>query len=123
MPDDDLPGDVRRLLDEIHDPCSVATSVPMGLSEMGLVKSVEVSPAGRVEVELRLTSPFCEMVPYMKTEAERKVGELPGVTEVSVRHDGGLDWDHDMIAPQAQARRRQRLLALQRLPRREATPS
>jgi len=47
------------------------------------------------------------------------VGELPGVTEVSVRHDSGLDWDHDMIAPEAQARRRRRLLALHRLPRGE----
>lgn len=113
-----LVDDVYRLLDEIRDPCSVAASVPMGLAEMGLVKSVEVGPGGHVEVELRLTSPFCEMVAYMKTEAERKLAELPGVADVSVRHDAGLDWDHDMIAPEAQARRRRRLLALQRLPAR-----
>lgn len=112
-----LVDEVRRLLDEIKDPCSIAASVPMGLDEMGIVKSVSVAPTGRVDVELRLTSPFCEMVAYMKTEAERKLGELPGVTDVCVRHDAGLDWDHDMIAPAAQARRRRRLLALQRLPR------
>ena len=69
-----------------------------------------------LEVELRLTSPFCEMVAYMKQETERKVGALPGVTDVSVRHDSGLDWDHVMIAPAAQARRRRRLDALKRLP-------
>lgn len=112
-----LTEDVRRLLDEIKDPCSVATSVPMGLTEMGLIKSVEIRAGGRIDVELRLTSPFCEMVPYMQQEAIRKIGELPGVTEVCVTHDSGLDWEHDMIAPAAQARRRRRLEAIARMPR------
>jgi metal-sulfur cluster biosynthetic enzyme len=108
---------IHRVLDEIKDPCSVATSVPMGLSEMGLVKSVDVAAGGRVEIELRLTSPFCEMVPYMKREAERRVADLPGVSSVEVRHDSGLDWDPDMIAAEAQERRRRRLQAIGRLPR------
>lgn len=111
------PDAIRRVLDEIKDPCSVATAVPMGLTEMGLVKSVDVAEGGRVAIELRLTSPFCEMVPFMKREAERRVAGLPGVSSVEVRHDSGLDWDHDMIAAPAQERRRQRLLAMARLPR------
>ncbi len=101
--------DVRRILDEIKDPCSVAASVPMGLSEMGIVKSVDIQSDGRVEIELRLTSPFCEMIAFMKNEALAKIGSLPGVTAVLVRHDSGLDWDHDFIAPEAQARRQRRL--------------
>jgi metal-sulfur cluster biosynthetic enzyme len=114
-----LVDEIHRVLDEIQDPCSVATSVPMGLGEMGIVKSVEVADDGHVEVELRLTSPFCEMINYMRIEAIRKVGELPGVTAVSVCHDSGLDWDHDMIAPDAQARRQRRLLTLKRLAERQ----
>lgn len=108
-------GAVRRVLDEIHDPCSVSMSQPMGLDEMGLVRDVVVDADGRVEITLRLTSPFCEMVPFMKGEALRKVGAVPGVTEVEVRHDGGLEWDHDMMAPSAQERRRKRLAALRKL--------
>lgn len=101
-------AEVRRILDEIKDPCSVAASVPMGLDEMGIVKSVTIDD-GRVSVELRLTSPFCEMISFMRNEALAKIGKLPGVCSVAVTHDSGLDWDHDLIAPAAQARRQRRL--------------
>ena len=110
-----LETEIRRLLDEIKDPCSVAASVAMGLNEMGIVKSVAVSNAGHVDIQLRLTSPFCEMIAYMTNEAVARVGALTGVTGVSVGHDAGLDWDHDMIAPEAQARRQRRLAALREL--------
>jgi metal-sulfur cluster biosynthetic enzyme len=105
---------IYGVLDGIYDPCSVATSVPMGLAEMGLVESVEVSDAGEVTIGLRLTSPFCEMFPFMKAETIRAVGALDGVGAVTVRHDAGLDWDHDLIAPAARRRRELRLSVLRR---------
>lgn len=104
-----LADEVRRVLDGIHDPCSVAASVPMGLDEMDLVERVDVSDAVHVTIHLRLTSPFCEMVPFMAREARQRVGDVPGVTGVDVEHDSGLDWDHDMIAPTARRRRELRL--------------
>ncbi len=107
---------VREVLDQIKDPCSVAACVPLGLTEMGLIKTVLIDPDGSVDIELRLTSPFCEMIGFMQSEAKAKVGALPGVTGVSVRHDSGFDWDHDLIAPAAQARRRARLDMLRALP-------
>lgn len=109
-------GEIRELLDEIKDPCSVAAAVPMGLNEMGLVERVTIAESGQVEIRLRLTSPVCEMIGYMRKEAIDKIGALPGVTGVSVSHDAGLDWDHDMIAPEAQARRQRRLAMLRDLP-------
>ena len=107
-----LRREVFKVLDEIKDPCSVAASVAMGLDEMGIIKSVHISDAGHVAVEFRLTSPFCEMIAYMTNEALAKVGALPGVMGVSISNDTGLDWDPDMIAPEAQARRRRRLAML-----------
>lgn len=109
-------ADVRDVLDQIKDPCSVAACIPMGLTEMGLIKTVRIDPAGSVDIELRLTSPFCEMIAFMRNEAMAKVGALPGVTGVTVRHDTGFDWDHDLIAPAAQARRQARLVMLRALP-------
>lgn len=111
----ELTREIRGVLDEIQDPCSVSMSMPMGLDEMGLVKEVHVTPAGHVKITLRLTSPFCEMVPFMKGEAISRVAALDGVTSVEVGHDGGLEWDHDLVAPQARERRRRRLDALRRL--------
>ena len=90
----------------------MAASVPMGLTEMGLIKTVAISKEGHVDVRLRLTSPFCEMIAYLMREAAAKVSALAGVASVSVTHDAGLEWDHDMIAPEAQARRAARLQKL-----------
>lgn len=115
--------DIRAILDEIKDPCSVAASIPMGLDEMGIVKSVHIAGSGQVEIGLRLTSPVCEMIGYMRSEAIARIGALPGVTGVSVSHDSGLDWDHDMIAPAAQARRQRRLAMLRDLPQSSAARS
>jgi metal-sulfur cluster biosynthetic enzyme len=109
-------AEVREVLDQIKDPCSVATGVPMGLSEMGLIKQVRIKPDGSVTIELRLTSPFCEMIGFLKNETLAKVRALPGVTGVSVAHDSGFDWDHDLIAPAAQARRQARLNTLRAMP-------
>lgn len=106
---------IRTILDEIKDPCSVAASTPMGLDEMGLVRSLEVDPDGRVAIVLRLTSPFCEMVPYMRNEAIARIEALPGVTSVVIEHDSGLDWEPELMAPSARRRQQQRLRALQRI--------
>ena len=103
---------IRRVLDDIKDPCSVAAAVPMGLDEMGIIKSVAIAADGQVAIELRLTSPFCEMLAFMRNETLAKVGQLPGVTGVTVCNDSGFDWDHDLIAPAAQARRQDRLAKL-----------
>ena len=92
-------------LDEIKDPCSVASGVPMGLAELGLIDTVDISPSGDVAIRLRLTSPFCHMIGFFKTEVHRRVMGMPGVTSVSLSADNGLDWSPDRISASAQARR------------------
>lgn len=105
MPDrEEIRREAWRLLDEIKDPCSCAGGTPIGLAEMGLVKSVDVSPEGEVEIDLRLTSPFCHMIGFMKKSAIEKVGRLDGVTSVDLHGDAGLDWSPELISPEARAR-------------------
>ena len=103
---------IRRILDTIKDPCSVANSLPMGLAEMGLIRSIDVGNDGSVVVDLRLTSPFCEMIAFFQNEVMRLVATVPGVTAVRVTNDAGFDWDADMMAPSAKERRRERLAQL-----------
>lgn len=107
-----LVQEVYRLLDQIHDPCSVANGDPMGLVEMGIIKAVTVSDAGEVTVDLRLTSPMCEMLPFMQGETIQRILALEGVTGCVVTRDSGFDWDHDLMSPEARGRRQLRLLAL-----------
>lgn len=104
---------IHEVLDEVHDPCSVAGGAPMGLSEMGLIKAVEMNPDGDVEVELRLTAPFCHMIAFLQSETVSRVGALPGVRSVEVTTDQGLDWSPDLITGQARRRREQRLVDVQ----------
>jgi metal-sulfur cluster biosynthetic enzyme len=87
----------------------VAAGTPIGLTEMGLVRDVVVSAEGDVHIDLRLTAPFCHMIPFFQSEAIRLVSELPGVRCVTLKGDMGLDWSPSMIAPAAQARRMLRL--------------
>ena len=100
-----LVDEIRRTLDGIGDPCSVAHGVPMCLDEMGLVEHISVDPDGNVAIRLRLTSPTCVMVSYFRIEAEERVLELPGVRSVEVVNDLGLDWSPEMMRPAAKARR------------------
>lgn len=104
-----LRAQILERLNRIQDPCSVAGGSPMGLTEMGLVGSVQIGDDGDVAVRLRLTSPFCHMIAFMQTEAQNQVGSPPGVRSVRVTGDQGLDWSPDLISPEAQARRRRRL--------------
>jgi metal-sulfur cluster biosynthetic enzyme len=100
-------------LDEIKDPCSMASGVPMGLAEMGLIDTLDITPGGEVVIQLRLTSPFCHMIGFFKTEAQRRVMTLPGITSVSLSADNGLDWTPERISPAAQARRAAMLTQMQ----------
>lgn len=96
---------IRAELDEIKDPCSVASGTPLGLDEMGLVDTVSISDAGVVVLRLRLTSPFCHMIGFFKVEAQRRVGALPGVSAVELEADNGLDWSPTRISAAGQSRR------------------
>lgn len=49
------------------------------------------------------------MIGFMKTEEMSKVGEVEGVGSVTVEGDAGLDWSPEMISPEAQKRRREKL--------------
>lgn len=107
-----LQARVRFELDAIKDPCSVASGIPIGLDEVGLIDTVTVDPDGRTEVRLRLTSPFCHMIGFFKVEADRIVTAIPGITALTLTADNGLDWSPSRIAPAAQARRAARLDAM-----------
>jgi metal-sulfur cluster biosynthetic enzyme len=87
-------GDVRALLDEIIDPCSIAAGAPAGLVEMGLVRGVEVTsmPAGdAITVRIGLTEPGCMMGASFVVRVREALEPLPGVARVDVEleHDSG----------------------------------
>jgi metal-sulfur cluster biosynthetic enzyme len=101
---------VEQRLDEVVDPCSAANGTDLGLVEMGLVADIEIEST-QVTVSLRLTSPFCMQIPYFIDEVEEKVGELDGVSSVTLETDQGMEWHQGMMADSARARREERKAA------------
>lgn len=109
-----LEAKIRVALDTIKDPCSLASGVPLGLDEMGLVDRIEIDAAGAVQVHLRLTSPFCHMIGFFHVEARRLLSAIDGVASVTVIADNGLDWSPSRISAAAQAKRAARLERMMR---------
>lgn len=96
---------VREQLDETIDPCSEVRGTDISIVEMGLLKSIEVDE-GVVHIELRITSPSYMMVGYFIEQAQKHVGTLPGVEEVTLATDVGLSWRDEMMSEGAKERRR-----------------
>lgn len=98
--------EVKDALSQVVDPCSATTGSNLDIVEMGLVKSVAVDD-GHVDVDMRLTSPACTMIPYFRKETREKVGELPGVDSVDLEADVGLEWHSGMMTDEATAKRQE----------------
>jgi metal-sulfur cluster biosynthetic enzyme len=99
-------AEIERVLNEIVDPCSLASGVPIGLVEMGIVDSVRVH-GDNVSIRLLPTFPGCLYTAVFAGEIGRRLDGLawPGEVEVEVMTDGRL-WDEDRMSAEAQSRLR-----------------
>lgn len=102
---------IRQALDDIVDPCSIATGAPIGLVAMGLVSDIRLGAAG-CTVVLRVTSPLCMQMPMIMDAVDRRLRTLDNIGAVECIVDPALDWEPAMMAPAAMAR----LRALRPLP-------
>ncbi|QSQ18413.1 metal-sulfur cluster assembly factor [Myxococcus landrumensis] len=116
---------IRERIQSIPDPCSLATGVPLGIGEMGLIESV-VNLEGKVTVRLHITSPMCMMAAYFMREVEQRLQGQEGVESVHVEFDHDLKWTPQDIQPEARERlasRRITMLGGRLLPRADASVS
>jgi FeS assembly SUF system protein len=80
--------EIKQLLVEtlktVYDP-----EIPVDIYELGLVYNIDVSPEGRVDIRMTLTSPGCPVAESLPREAELKAASIEGVSEVRI----DLVWD------------------------------
>jgi len=88
---------VTLALDGVHDP-----EIRKPITELGMVKNVEVAPGGAVRVEVWLTVAGCPLRDTITREVTAAVGKLPGVS--SVRVDLDVMSDEQRRALQTQLR-------------------
>lgn len=100
-------SEVLDALGGIVDPCSIATGVPISLVDMGLVAGVEID-GGRVEIEMRLTSPVCMQVANIADAVKEAVGDFTWVTETRCSFDAGNEWEPELMNPKSRNELRRR---------------
>ena len=98
-------AEIWRSLRRVVDPCSIATGVPIDIVDMGLVKTVR-RDAGRIAIQLRLTSPVCWQAARIVSQIEEVLSAVPGVEEIACNIDPYGEWTPDMIAPEMRERLR-----------------
>lgn len=91
---------VREVLGTVYDP-----EIPASIVELGLVylAHVEPLPGGghKVIVRMTLTAPGCGVGGVLLDDVRRKVGAIPGVSEVDVELVFDPPWDPSMMSEAA----------------------
>jgi metal-sulfur cluster biosynthetic enzyme len=86
---------IRAAINTIIDPCSRAAGVPAGLTDMGLIRRLDVWSTDTgvgVHAVIGVTEYGCMLGPAFATEVERVVRSLPGVEHLTVDLDAAFDW-------------------------------
>lgn len=100
--------DIRRVLEDVQDPCSLYNGTNLSIVDMGMVRDVK-RRGGRVEVSLLLTEPTCIYFFEISRQIKEKVLAMPGISEVDVTSVTGVLWTAELMADGARERlRRQR---------------
>ncbi len=81
--------------------------IPVNIVDLGLIYAMrsEPLPAGghRVEVLMTVTAPACGMSEILRSEAEDRIGKLPGVREVVVAITFDPPWTPELMSDEARA--------------------
>jgi metal-sulfur cluster biosynthetic enzyme len=109
--------EVRKVLNAITDPCSIAAGAPAGMIDMGLVREVSLQPISQhgfqARVRILVTHPFCLLAGVFLNEVQKRLRCLPQIETVDACIDTSTMWRPDMMTPeyrvQLAAVRRQRL--------------
>jgi FeS assembly SUF system protein len=83
----------------VYDP-----EIPVDIWEMGLIYSIEVSPAGEARVQMTLTAPACPSAEELPGMVETRVASVPGVTKAKVEVVWDPPWDKDRMSEAAKLR-------------------
>jgi metal-sulfur cluster biosynthetic enzyme len=70
---------LREALKQVIDP-----EIGINIVDLGLVYEINVAEGGKVEVNMTLTSPGCPLGPIIHAQVNNAVGDIEGVTGVTV---------------------------------------
>ena len=83
--------EVQEALRDVYD-----TEIPVNVLDLGLIYDIKITE-GQVYVQMTLTAPGCGMGPYIAQNAEWRIAEVDGVSDVEVDMVFDPPWNPDMI--------------------------
>lgn len=92
----EIQNDVISILKTIFDP-----EIPVDIYELGLIYEIKVSPGGKVDVLMTLTSPACPVAGTLPGEVEGKIKGVQGVSDVKVELTFDPPWSQELMSEEA----------------------
>ena len=92
----ELNNAVVEALKSVYDP-----EIPVNIYELGLVYSVNIDDARKVDIEMTLTSPACPVAGTLPPEVEGKIRSIPGVTDCVVKIVWEPPWGMHLMSEEA----------------------
>jgi metal-sulfur cluster biosynthetic enzyme len=89
---------VRLALRKVKDP-----ELNLNIVDLGLVYDIVADDAGKIDVDMSLTSPGCPAGPQIMGDVERAVKAVPGVTDLALNLVWTPMWSPDRIEPRVRA--------------------
>ena len=80
----------------VHDP-----EIPVNIWELGLIYSVDVDNAGKVDIKMTLTTPMCPVADSMPLEVQEKAIQVEGVTDIDLQVVFQPKWTKEMMSDEA----------------------
>jgi len=75
--------------------------IPVNIYELGLIYETKISPEGKVDVLMTLTTPNCPVAESLPAQVKEEIGYLTGVTEVDLEITFEPPWDTEMMSEEA----------------------
>ena len=105
-PVDDMPGepvDIDTLRDQVvwalktvYDP-----EIPVNIWDLGLIYGVNLDAAGRVAIDMTLTSPNCPVAESLPLQVKHRVLDIPAVSAVKLELTWDPPWSYERMSEAA----------------------
>jgi len=92
----DIKSKVIEAVKKIYDP-----EIPVNIYELGLIYKIDVDEKNKVNVDMTLTSPNCQVAESLPNEVKENIKKVEGVSDVNLNLVWEPPWDKDKMSEAA----------------------
>lgn len=96
MDKEKIKNEIIEAIRTVEDP-----EIPVNIYELGLIYSIDVDDAGKVDIKMTLTTPMCPVADSMPLEVQTKTIAVEGVTDVDLQVVFDPMWTKEMMSDEA----------------------